>query len=69
MSSILLALLPIMYCSNSLTQAKTVSAFPSITGSPQPTIPHLTSQLTNDSNYATLTEASADATALAIALG
>lgn len=34
-----------------------------------PTIPHLTSQLTNDSNYATLTEASADATALAIALG
>lgn len=52
---------------NTLATVATTGAYADLTG--QPTIPHLTSQLTNDSNYATLTEASADATALAIALG
>lgn len=52
---------------NNLATVATTGAYADLTG--QPTIPHLTSQLTNDSNYATLTEASADATALAIALG
>jgi hypothetical protein len=52
---------------SSLATVATSGAYADLTG--QPTIPHLTSQLTNDSNYATLEEASGDATALAIALG